>query len=134
MPAVQQAVHMCSLICVVCIPLSAGSPASCAHVLTYMCCMYSPECRLSSKLCTCADLSVLCSLAEKKGEEGDRSDNVHLQLSEEAVMGEELKEAHEYDTRSEVSSSSSESSSMSSMSSSSSESEHERGKSGELHD
>ncbi|XP_069694562.1 YTH domain-containing protein 1-like isoform X2 [Periplaneta americana] len=62
-------------------------------------------------------------------EDVDGGENIHLRLTEENIMGDELKEAeevHEYDTRSEVSSSSSDSSSMSSMSSSSSESEHER--------
>lgn len=63
-------------------------------------------------------------------EDVDGGDNIHLRLTEENIMGDELKEAedaNEYDTRSEVSSSSSESSSMSRMSSSSSESEHEPG-------
>lgn len=63
-------------------------------------------------------------------EDIDGGENVHLRLTEENIMGDELKEAedvNEYDTRSEVSSSSSDSSSMSRMSSSSSESEHEPG-------
>jgi hypothetical protein len=63
-------------------------------------------------------------------EDIDGGDNVHLRLTEENIMGDELKEAeevNEYDTRSEVSSSTSDSSSMSRMSSSSSESEHELG-------
>ena len=66
-----------------------------------------------------------------RSEDADGGENIHLRLTEDAIMGDELKEAeevHEYDTRSEVSSSSSDSSSMSSMSSTSSESEHERGK------
>lgn len=64
-------------------------------------------------------------------EDVDGGENVHLRLTEENIMGDELKETeevHEYDTRSEVTSSSSDSSSMSSMSSSSSESDHEPGK------
>jgi len=65
-------------------------------------------------------------------EDIDGGENVHLRLTEENIMGDELKESeeiNEYDTRSEVSSSSSDSSSMSSMNnSSSSESEHEPGK------
>ncbi|PSN56426.1 hypothetical protein C0J52_09540, partial [Blattella germanica] len=68
--------------------------------------------------------------AELRREEFERGENLNLRLTEENIMGDELKEAeevHEYDTRSEVSSSSSDSSSMSSMSSTSSESEHERG-------
>jgi hypothetical protein len=67
-----------------------------------------------------------------ESEDIDGSENVHLRLTEDNIMGDELKETeeiNEYDTRSEVSSSSSDSSSMSSMNSSSSESEHEPGKS-----
>jgi hypothetical protein len=64
-----------------------------------------------------------------ESEDIDGGENVHLRLTEENIMGDELKESeeiNEYDTRSEVSSSSSDSSSMSSMNnSSSSESEHE---------
>ena len=66
-----------------------------------------------------------------ESEDLDTGENVHLRLTEENIMGDELKESdeiNEYDTRSEVSSSSSDSSSMSSMNSSSSESEHEPGK------
>jgi hypothetical protein len=66
-----------------------------------------------------------------ESEDLDAGENVHLRLTEENIMGDELKESdeiNEYDTRSEVSSSSSDSSSMSSMNSSSSESEHEPGK------
>ncbi|PNF28522.1 hypothetical protein B7P43_G14621 [Cryptotermes secundus] len=62
-----------------------------------------------------------------ESEDIDGSENIHLRLTEENIMGDELKEGeevNEYDTRSEVSSSS-DSSSMSSMNSSSSESEHE---------
>lgn len=66
-----------------------------------------------------------------ESEDIDGGENVHLRLTEENIMGDELKESeeiNEYDTRSEVSSSSSDSSSMSSMNnSSSSESEHEPG-------
>jgi len=68
-----------------------------------------------------------------ESEDIDGGENIHLRLTEENIMGDELKESeeiNEYDTRSEVSSSSSDSSSMSSMNnSSSSESEHEPGKS-----
>jgi hypothetical protein len=67
-----------------------------------------------------------------ESEDVDGGENVHLRLTEENIMGDELKESeeiNEYDTRSEVSSSSSDSSSMSSMNNSStSESEHEPGK------
>ena len=67
-----------------------------------------------------------------ESEDIDGGENIHLRLTEENIMGDELKESeeiNEYDTRSEVSSSSSDSSSMSSMNnSSSSESEHEPGK------
>jgi hypothetical protein len=67
-----------------------------------------------------------------ESEDLDGGENIHLRLTEENIMGDELKETedvNEYDTRSEVSSSSSDSSSMSSMGSSSSESEHEAGRS-----
>jgi hypothetical protein len=66
-----------------------------------------------------------------ESEDIDGGENIHLRLTEENIMGDELKETeevNEYDTRSEVSSSSSDSSSMSSMNSSSSESEHEPGR------
>jgi hypothetical protein len=67
-----------------------------------------------------------------ESEDIDGGEKVHLRLTEENIMGDELKESeeiNEYDTRSEVSSSTSDSSSMSSMNnSSSSESEHEPGK------
>jgi hypothetical protein len=67
-----------------------------------------------------------------ESEDIDGGENVHLRLTEENILGDELKETeeiNEYDTRSEVSSKSSDSSSMSSMNnSSSSESEHEPGK------
>jgi hypothetical protein len=71
-----------------------------------------------------------------ESEDIDGSENIHLRLTEDNIMGDELKEGeevNEYDTRSEVSSSSSDSSSMSSMNSSSSESEHEPGRSNCFH-
>jgi hypothetical protein len=99
----------------------------CKSFVTYLCT------ENTSTPATLATLATGISLNKEvsESEDIDGGENVHLRLTEDNIMGDELKETeeiNEYDTRSEVSSSSSDSSSMSSMNSSSSESEHEPGR------